>query len=328
MVKKILLGILVVILLIVGYAYMRTRPSGDINDYKEYFADDTSAPSGSNVKVTFFGVSTLLIDDGETQLLIDGFFSRPSMMTVLTSDIRSDTTLIADYLKKYDMSRVKGIFVTHSHYDHAFDAGYVAKMTGATLYGSESTLNIGRGAGADESQLKLYEINKDLQLGNFTIRVVPSKHSPGISMDNDDMIISEPKKQPASFKSYPEGGAFDFLVSHHGKTMYIKPSPNFIAGALDSLDVDAVLLGIATISKQGPEWTDQFYHENVTALEPSVVIPIHWDNFFTPISDELVLLPKMTCEADKDFEYFIQRTKADNIDFRILQGTKSIQPFK
>ena len=37
-------------------------------------------PDSESIKVTWFGVTTLLIDDGTTQILIDGFFSRPSLM--------------------------------------------------------------------------------------------------------------------------------------------------------------------------------------------------------------------------------------------------------
>jgi L-ascorbate metabolism protein UlaG (beta-lactamase superfamily) len=327
MIKRILLGLLILILLAAGFVYFRTRPSGDINKYSEYFVNNSAAPTDSSLQVTFFGVSTLLIDDGETQILIDGFFSRPSMITALTSDISSDTAVIEKYIRDYDMRRVKGVFVTHTHYDHSFDAGYVAGMTGATLYGSESTLNVGRGAGVDEDYLQLYTPNAEYLLGEISIRVVPSIHSPGNALDDEGIVVSQPFHQPSSFKAYPEGGSFDFLITHRGKKLYIKPSPNFVEGALDTLDVDALFIGIATITKHGPEWTDKFYKENVTALNPSLVVPIHWDNFFYPISDELVMMPKFTCNAEKDFDYFVERTKADSIQFSILQGTKSVVVF-
>jgi L-ascorbate metabolism protein UlaG (beta-lactamase superfamily) len=324
MVKKILLGVLVLLIIGIVFIYLRTRPSGDINKYEEYFVNDTS-PADSSVRVTFFGVSTLLIDDGETQLLIDGFFSRHSMIKFLTSDLESDTSGIDKILKDYNINRLKGIFVTHSHYDHSFDAGYVARKTGSMLYGSTSTLNIGRGADVPESQLKEYQPNKDLTIGEFTIRVVPSKHSPGGTLEG---TITTPLGQPASFKAYPEGGSYDFLISHHGQKMYIKPSPNFIEGALDSLDVDVLFLGIATVMKHDSAWANQFYEENVIALNPSLLVPLHWDDFFEPVSDHLVMLPRFTANAEDDFDYVIRRTREDGIDFKILQGTNNIVLFK
>lgn len=324
MIKKTLLGLLALLVLGIGYIYTRTQPSGDINKYEEYFVGD-SAPGDSSVMVTFFGVSTLLIDDGETQLLIDGFFSHKTLMTCLFEEVESDTALISKFIDDYNIDRLQGIFVTHSHFDHGFDAGHVAKLTGAPLYGSSSTLNIGRGADVVEDQLRLYEPNVDMQIGNFTVRVVPSLHSPGGTFPGE---IIEPLRQPVKWDAYTEGGSFDFLITYGGKKMYIKPSPNYINGALDSLDVDLLFLGIATVTKQGDEFADNFYNENVKVLEPSILIPIHWDNFFEPISANLAMLPKFTCDAEDDFDYFIRRTKADGIEFKILQGTKSMIVFK
>jgi L-ascorbate metabolism protein UlaG (beta-lactamase superfamily) len=327
MLRKILIGLLAIIVLGIGFIYYRTQPSGDINKYQEYFADENQSPADSNVQVTFFGVSTLLIDDGETQLLIDGFFSRYSMSKILLSAVQSDTASIDRVLTEYDISRLKGIFVTHSHYDHGFDAGYIAKKTGTPLYGSPSTLNIGRGADVSEDLLIEFQHNRDLTLGNFTVRVVPSIHSPGSALEDEGLGISGPLRQPVSFKAYLEGGSYDFLISHHGKKMYIKPSPNFIAGALDSLDVDVVFLGIATATKHDSTWTDDFYRENVKVLEPSLLVPLHWDDFFEPLSNHLVMLPRFTANVEDDFDYFIRRTGEDGIDFKILQGTRSIVVF-
>ncbi len=44
--------------------------------------DLASAAVTDSVTVTWLGVTTLLFDDGETQILIDGFFSRPSLACV------------------------------------------------------------------------------------------------------------------------------------------------------------------------------------------------------------------------------------------------------
>ncbi|HEY5918891.1 MAG TPA: hypothetical protein VIU13_15850 [Chryseolinea sp.] len=114
--KKILLLLLVVVLLgVFIFLFIQTRPSGDIDLYKTYFTDDSGQPGNNTVKVTFFGVSTLLFDDGETQILLDGFFSRPSMMAALLTDIESDTVLINEVIASHKLDRLKGIFVTHSH---------------------------------------------------------------------------------------------------------------------------------------------------------------------------------------------------------------------
>jgi L-ascorbate metabolism protein UlaG (beta-lactamase superfamily) len=327
--KKILLLLLVVVLLgVFIFLFIQTRPSGDIDLYETYFTDDSGQPSNNTVKVTFFGVSTLLFDDGETQILLDGFFSRPSMMSTLFTNIQSDTALIDEIISSHKLDQLNGIFVTHSHYDHSFDAAYVARKTGAILYGSKSTLNIGRGGDVGEAQLSLFQLNEDIPLGNFTVRVVPSIHSPGSALKDEGLNIERPLRQPASMKAYLEGGSFDFLIKHHGKSIYVKPSPNFIEGALDSLRADVVFVGIATVTNHPLSWQEKFYEENVYKLKPSTVIPLHWDDFFKPVSDQLVMLPRFVNKGQEDFDFFIEKTKSDNIEFKILQGTKSIVLFK
>jgi len=253
--KKILLLLLVVVLLgAFIFIFIQTRPSGDIELYNTYFTDDPGQPNNNSVKVTFFGVSTLLVDDGDTQILLDGFFSRPSLLAALFTDIESDTALIDQLIASHQMDRVKGIFVTHSHYDHSFDAGYTARKTHATLFGSESTLNVGRGSNLGEEQLSLFRPNEDIQLGNFTVQVILSIHSPGSALKDEGLNIEQPLRQPASMKAYLEGGSFDFLIKHHGKSIYVKPSPNFIEGALDSLKADVVFIGIATVTNHQLSW--------------------------------------------------------------------------
>jgi glyoxylase-like metal-dependent hydrolase (beta-lactamase superfamily II) len=140
--RIIVLGLVALFLIVSLFIVFKTRPSGDINDYQNYYTSDSGQLSDNAVKVTFFGVSTLLFDDGETQFLIDGFFSRSSIWRTLTTEIESDTALIDQLIAGHKINRVRGIFVTHSHYDHAFDVAYTTKKTQATLYGSRSTLNI------------------------------------------------------------------------------------------------------------------------------------------------------------------------------------------
>jgi L-ascorbate metabolism protein UlaG (beta-lactamase superfamily) len=326
--KRIVIGLVALLLIISLFIVYKTSPSGDINNYQNYFTDDTREPTNNAVKVTFFGVSTLLFDDGETQFLIDGFFSRYSLWKALATKIETDSILIDQLVAEYKMNRVKGIFVTHSHYDHAFDVAYSTKKMHTTLYGSGSTLNIARGGDVKEEQLSLFQPYQNIQLGKFTIQVIPSRHSPNSALKDESLSIEKPIRQPANMKVYLEGGSYDFLIKHNGKNIYVKPSPNFIEGALDSLKADVVFIGIATITKQTLDWQDKFYEQTVGTLKPTLVIPLHWDNFFRPISEHLVMLPRFVNDSPKDFNSFIEKTKADTIDFKILQGTKSIVLFQ
>src|SRR5688572_6941658 len=91
---------------------------------------------GTSLTATLFGVSTILLDDGKTRLLIDGFFSRPSLLSLGLGRLRPNRRRIARALSFGGAANVAGVFVSHSHYDHAMDAPTVASITGATVYGS------------------------------------------------------------------------------------------------------------------------------------------------------------------------------------------------
>src|SRR5215475_4215517 len=94
--------------------------AGDIDRYRaHYLSASDGVPKDGAVKVTFLGTTTLLFDDGETQLMTDGFFSRPSLLKVTTSKIQTDTRVVDAVLKRARVERLKALFVAHSHYDHA-----------------------------------------------------------------------------------------------------------------------------------------------------------------------------------------------------------------
>lgn len=325
--KKILNGLLALIGIGLVAAFIVTRPSGDIENYTSYWVDDVRQPTDGRIKATFFGVSTLLLDDGETQLLIDAFFSRPPLLPLLTTTVKTDTALIDVLVAKHQMNRVKGIFATHSHFDHALDVAYTAKKTNATLYGSISTINIGHGGGLKEKQLELFQPQQEIQVGKFTVRVIPSKHSQPNTLQDDGVFITKPVQQPIRIKAYSEGGSYDFLIKHNGHSIYVKSSANYIENALDTLTAEAFFVAIATIGKKDDAWKNTFYEQTVGKLKPKVIVPLHWDDFTKPLSGNLEMLPRFADKTPDGFDFMITRSKADNIDFKILQGTKSILLF-
>lgn len=306
-------------------AFGQLRP--DLTAYREYLLkqDDTEPKDGA-VRVTYLGVTSLLFDDGETQLLIDACYTRPKMAHVIARRLETDPTIVDAVLKKAKIDRLKAVFVAHSHYDHALDVAYVAKTTGAVLYGSESTLNIGRGGDVDKKQLALFAPKKELKIGQFTVTVYESKHSPPIKFINDDLgeTIDKPLRQPAWAKEYKEGGAFDFLVRRGRLAVLVTPSTNAVEGELAGVKADAVFLGTATLGKQDRKFRDFYYEQTVAAVKPKLVVPIHWDDFFHPLTDKLEPFAKPIDDLPAGWDDLIARLKKDKIEFGLLQGYQSV----
>jgi L-ascorbate metabolism protein UlaG (beta-lactamase superfamily) len=313
------------LLLAVSGVFAQVPGTGtELAQYRDYLLKGNAPePKDGAVKVTFLGTTTLLFDDGETQLMVDGFFSRPPLFKVLAGKIETDTKVVDAALKRAGVERLKAIFVAHSHYDHALDAPYVVQKTKATLHGSASTLNIGRGGDLREEQMVLFEVGKEYTVGKFAVTVLKSKHSPPIPGINDDLgqTIDKPLKQPASFREYKEGGAYDFLIKRGGKAVLVNIGANYIEGALDKVRADVYFLSVGGLGMQTRAFQNAFYDQTVKKVRPQLVIPIHWDHFLLPLDDRLTLM------GDPAFEFLIGRLKADGIRFGIMQGFQSVELF-
>ena len=113
------------------------------------YADRFDVPLSTDGRgVTFLGVASLLLDDGETAIMTDGFFSRPSLAKVALGKVAPDHARIDAVLARAGVDRLAAVLPVHSHFDHAMDSAVVADRTGAVLVGGESTANVGRGARA------------------------------------------------------------------------------------------------------------------------------------------------------------------------------------
>jgi len=243
------------------------------------------------MNVSFFGTTTLLFDDGADQVLFDCHVTRPCFFKAFFGRFESDNETVGRIIKDFSINRLRGIFISHSHYDHVLDVAGFQKASGfedssgCEVFGSESALNVCRGGNVEESKLHSYDDSKEFSVGEFNITVLPSLHSKPYFFNNDlGKTIDRPLVQPARMKEFAEGGSFDFFVKHHDKTYLIRPSCNYIKGQLDGIKADTVFLGIAGLSKMSIEERAAFFAETVEKTRPSKIIPIHWDNFFKALN--------------------------------------------
>src|SRR5690606_34946678 len=174
-------------------------------------------------------------------LLIDTYYSRtPGYWPLIRSEaIATDEAQIAQWLQRAGVERLHGVLVSHSHYDHAMDAGVVAHMSGAVLAGSPSTLQIGRGAGLSEARLHDAGDGAPLTLGPFTVHFIESRHA-GATGGAPAGDIDAPLQTPARYLDYRQGGTFSILVEHRLGAVLHHGSAGFVPGALDDVRADTV----------------------------------------------------------------------------------------
>lgn len=271
------------------------------------------------MKVTFFGTTMLLFDDGKDQVLFDANITRPALWKyVVGALVKTDKKAVDKLLKNYDFSRLRAIFVSHTHPDHVMDVPYIANKTGAEVYGSSSAMNVCLGGNVPKKNIHEFRFHEAERVGDFSITVIPSLHSDPTPISNDlGQTIDKPLRQPARTKAFKEGGSVDFIVRHGGKTILIRPSFNYIEGQLDGIEAEVLFLGIGTMAKWPEDKVETFYKETLDKVHPKKVIPLHWDDFFTSLDKPVKGMPRIADNTPKNFDSLSRACAARDMELFI-----------
>jgi len=288
------------------------------------------------LRVSFLGVATLLLDDGETAILTDGFFSRPDRMQSFLRKVEPDLDNITRGLARAGIAlkdqpaapgrsgKVAAVIPLHSHYDHAMDAPEVARRTGAVLLGSESTANVGRGWGLPEAQIRVAKLGQPMQYGRFTITLYPALHAPTGFTGGE---ITQPLKPPVRASEYKEGQSYAMLVQHAGRSLLITGSAGFVPAALTGVKADVVLLGIGTMGQRNEAYRQDYWHEVVQTTGARRVIPIHWDDFWLSADQPMQPLPPPLDQFDVSMQFLTARGAAEHVDVRLPLPWRAMDVF-
>ncbi len=257
----------------------------DIDDYSDRFAVP-AAGDDSTLSVTFLGVASVLVSDGPSAILTDGFFSRPSLVKVGLGRIAPDLPRIEACLARAGIERLDAVLPVHCHYDHGLDSAVVADRTGATLVGGESTANIGRGHGLPEEQILVARSGDTHALGAFDVTLIESHHCPP---DRFPGTIDHPLKPPARAKAYRCGEAWSLLVHHRptGRRTLIQGSAGWIDGALSGQQAEVAYIGVGQLGIHDEEYLRTYWSQSVRTVGARRVVLIHWDDFFQPLDRPL-----------------------------------------
>jgi L-ascorbate metabolism protein UlaG (beta-lactamase superfamily) len=261
----------------------------DIARYSDRF-DVPAAEPDSPLSVTWLGVTTLLLDDGSSAVMTDGFFSRPSLARVAAGKLSPSAARVDGCLAQAKVSRLAAVLPVHTHFDHVMDSALVADRTGAQLVGGESAANIGRGHGLPGDRIVVAVSGEPIALGAFEVTVIESHHSPP---DRFPGVINAPLTPPVKVSAYRCGEAWSTLVHHRpsGRRLLIQGSAGFIKGALTGQRAEVVYLGVGQLGVLPPSYLEDYWSETVRAVGARRVILIHWDDFFRPLSKPLRALP-------------------------------------
>lgn len=237
----------------------------------------------AEVTYTWLGTTGVVLEDGPSVILIDPVVTRPGPVTLLLDrPVSSDRSLVDEVLAQLGLQHALAVLVTHSHFDHAMDAPWFAARLGATLMGTASTLNIGRGAGLPEDQLRELHPGEQLTLGAFGVAVLEAVHGPVFGKIPYPGTIDEPLAQPAPVSAYKMGGSLSFHVRTSQGDLLFHPAGNAASSEpLDGYAASVVFQGLATRASDAA-----VYDDVLSVVGAQKVIPVHFDNFLAEIRRE------------------------------------------
>lgn len=303
-------------------------------------------PRGGAPRVTWIGVSTLLIDDGTTALMIDGFFTRPGVRRVLVGRIAPRPQTVARCLRRAGVTRLAAVICAHSHFDHALDAPTVCAQTGATLVGSQSTANIGLGQGLAHSRILVPEPDRRLAFGAFNVTMIEGIHHPG---DHYPGTVDTPLIPPARPRAWATGTCYSILVEHGagerrggadehehadgcghergGGRLLIQATSNYLPGMLRGYRADVIYLGVGQLGKDSDEFRETYWKEVVIATGARRVVLVHWDDLFRPIDKPVRPMRYAMDDFRVTMRFLLERGEADGVEVLIPAPWRTADPF-
>ncbi len=278
--------------------------------------DVPPAEAGTPLAVTWLGVATLLISDGTSALMTDGFFSRPSLATVALRRVEPSLERIIGCLERARVRSLEAVIPVHTHYDHALDSAVVAGRTEAKLVGGESAANVGRGFGLSEDRVIVATSGEPMVLGAYEVTLIDSRHSPP---DRYPGVITEPVVPPVKASAYKCGEAWSVLIRHlpTNHRLLVQGSAGFVEGALAGQQADVAYLGVGQLGLLPEQYMVDYWNEVVRRVGARRVVLIHWDDFFRPLTEPIQALPYAADDLDATLRVLSRLAAEDGIPLNL-----------
>ena len=254
------------------------RRRDDATALRDLESRSLELPQG--LELEWLGVSGYRMTYAGQTLFIDPYFSRvPFRALLMRQAARPDPASLERYLRP--PGEVAGVLVGHTHFDHAVDAPAIARRYGCKAYGSSSlaTLMGLHGLAAQAVEVEPY---RTYELGPFAVSFTPSRHSKlllGLAVPFDGELTCDHLEQltPSAYRC---GQVWGIRVEVAGTAFYHQGSADLIDEAIREPGVDVFLAGIA-----GRSFTRDYWRRILPRLDPQVVVPTHYDDFFKPLGE-------------------------------------------
>jgi L-ascorbate metabolism protein UlaG (beta-lactamase superfamily) len=256
----------------------------DAGALRELEAAPMALPAG--LELEWLGVSGYRITYEDVSLFVDPYVSRVPLRALLLGRTAMPVSRLIDRFVSAP-GPVAGVLVGHTHFDHAIDAPAIAARFDTTAYGSSSLVQLMRlhGLGARAREVLPH---KPYELGPFVVRFVPSRHSKllfGRKVPMDGELTCD-HLHGLSPRAYRCGQVWGIRIDVAGVSLYHQGSADLDDDELRGAQpVDVFLAGVA-----GRNFTPRYWERILPRLDPGVVVPTHYDDFFAPLGRQLTFV--------------------------------------
>jgi len=251
------------------------------------------ASANTQVRLTHLGAAGWEITNGQRVILLDPYLSRlryrgrfgnldtPELpgdtrhAFAMGEDLVSDTATIDARITRVDF-----ILISHSHFNHSIDMPYIARKTGATVIGTESTANLARAGGVPEAQILTVRGGEDYDFDVLSVKVIPSLHS-ALSGKHyyDGRVVPRDFAGPRRLDNDIEGGTLAYLLRLGGYRILWFGSMNYVEREVQGLRPDVAMIAAARQRLEIHDYTGRL----MRALDhPRLVFATHWDEQSLP----------------------------------------------
>ncbi len=221
------------------------------------------------MELRWLGVAGIeLRSDGQI-LAIDPYFTRMPLRRML-GRMRPNQQLIAERLPRCDY-----ILVTHPHYDHLADVPEVIHNTGATAFGSANACRLVAAMGGPARQVRQVEVGDSLALGAFRVEVLAGEHGQIPFARLFNRALSPRLRPPLRAWDCRMDCCFSFLIHAAGYRVLVGPGEV----PAEAAPADVLCMGVIN--------SPECYRAVLQRARPRVVVPIHWDDLFRPLSQPI-----------------------------------------
>jgi L-ascorbate metabolism protein UlaG (beta-lactamase superfamily) len=261
-----------------------SRARDDAEALRELESRPLELPAGLSVQ--WLGVSGYRLDFEGHSLYVDPYVSRAPLRSLLLRRPAQPDPAAHERFLPAPEGEVVGVLVGHTHFDHAVDAPAVAKRLGCRAYGSASLAALMRLHGLGELAVEV-EPYRTYDLGPFEVSFTPSAHSKlllGLAVPFDGELTCD-HLDGLTPSAYRCGQVWGIHIAVAGITLYHQGSADLVDDAIRHREIDVFLAGVA-----GRSFTERYWSRILPKLDPRVVVPTHYDDFFRPLGEDMDLV--------------------------------------